>query len=278
MTRRRTPAVEVCTRLALVLVVATGIAGCMTPRERFDMRLHAAGLMPEIAHGTRFDHLLVRKPGRSDDALHVYIEGDGTPWVSIAQPSVDPTPRNPLAFDLMLRDSNDSIYVGRPCYFDVVSRGCDARYWTHLRYSEAVVDSMAKVIDGVRGSDDSRPVVLIGYSGGGVLAVLLEHRLKNVVAIVTIAANLDVAGWVSLHGYSALAGSLDPARLARDDRRAAIPEHHYVGSDDRVVPPWIVRAYARDRADVTITEWPRFDHVCCWAAVWQDILASLPRQ
>jgi hypothetical protein len=112
--------------------------------------------------------------------------------------------------------------------------------------------------------------------GGGI--TIEAHRMNDVIAIVTVAANLDVAGWATLHGYSSLAGSLDPSRLPRDDMRNAIPEHHYVGSDDRIVPPWIVRSYARGRAAVTITEWPGFDHVCCWTSVWTDIVATLPER
>jgi len=253
-------------------------AGCMSGQARFEARIQEAGLTREIVHGTRFDHLMVRKSGRATGALHVYIEGDGTPWASITEPAVDPTPRNPLAFELMLRDPHESIYLGRPCYFGLTSTACNARLWTDQRYSDAVVESMAAAIKAALGTRDIHPVILLGHSGGGALAVLLAHRLNNVVAIVTVGANLDVAQWAALHGYSPLAGSLDPAQLRRDDRRVAIPEHHFVGSDDRVVPPWILRGYGRDRAAVTVTEWPGFDHVCCWISAWTDILAKLPER
>jgi hypothetical protein len=84
-----------------------------------------------------------------------------------------------------------------------------------------------------------------------------------------------VTSWAALHHYSALAGSLDPARLPHDDGAAAVPEYHYVGSDDRLVPPWIVRNYARRRATATVIEWPHFDHVCCWTSVWTEIVSVL---
>jgi len=259
-----------------ILLAASATSGCMSAQARFDARVHAAGLTRDIVRGAAFDHLIVRNGGQAAGALHVYIEGDGTPWRSIAQPSDDPTPRNPLAFELMLRDPHESIYVGRPCYFGAMSTGCDPRLWTHQRYSDSVIESMAAAITVARGSRDTRPVILLGHSGGGVLAVLLAHRVNDVIAIVTVAANLDVAEWATFHGYSSLAGSLDPARLAREDGRNAIPERHFVGSDDRVVPPWIVRSYGKNRAGVTITEWPGFDHVCCWTSVWLDIVATLP--
>jgi pimeloyl-ACP methyl ester carboxylesterase len=259
-----------------MLLAAALNLGCMSPQARFETRLQEAGLAREMVRGTRFDHMVVRKGGRAIGALHIYIEGDGTPWLSITQPAADPTPRSPLAFELMLRDPYESIYVGRPCYFGVMFPGCDARMWTHQRYSDMVVDSMSAAIAAARQQGDTRPVILLGHSGGGVLAVLLAHRLNNVIAIVTVAANLDVAEWTALHGYSPLAGSLDPAQLPRDDKRVAVPEHHYVGGDDRVVPPWIVRSYAHNRPSVTVSEWPDFDHVCCWTSVWADIVATLP--
>jgi pimeloyl-ACP methyl ester carboxylesterase len=226
--------------------------------------------------GTAFDHLVVRKPGRPTAPLHVYVEGDGTPWRTREMPADDPTPRMPLAFELMLRDPQAALYLGRPCYFGVVGPRCDARVWTHERYSESVVESMAEALRAALEPSGSPRIVLIGHSGGGVLAVLLAHRLPRVAAVVTIGANLDVARWTARHGYSPLAGSLDPTRLPPATRVPPVPEFHYIGSDDRVVLPGELREYARGRAGVEVIEWPGFDHACCWGEAWRDILAALP--
>jgi pimeloyl-ACP methyl ester carboxylesterase len=262
--------------IAAAFVAALALSACATPSERFRARVAAAGLSSEIVRGSAFDHLVVRKPGTAGSALHVYIEGDGLPWRTPELPSDDPTPSAPLAFEMMLRDSREAIYLGRPCYFAVRGERCGARAWTDERYSEAVVASMAAALRAATASRGDGRVRLVGHSGGGVIAVLLAQRLPDVVAVITVGANLDVARWAALHHYTPLAGSLDPARLPAPGAGAArVPEFHYVGGDDRVVPPEVLRGYAQRRAGARVIEWPRFDHVCCWIDAWPGILAKL---
>jgi pimeloyl-ACP methyl ester carboxylesterase len=145
-----------------------------------------------------------------------------------------------------------------------------------LRYSEAVVSSMAAALTTVLRARGDKRILLIGYSGGGVLATLLTRRVDNVVAVITVGANLDVAGWANAHRYTPLAGSLDPARLRpASATQTLIPELHYVGSDDAVVPPALLHGYARNRPGVQVIEWPGFGHVCCWVDVWPQVLARV---
>ena len=254
----------------IAAMVASCAVACATPLERFSARVATAGLTPQVIHGTAYDHLVIVKPGYGE-SLHVYVEGDGTPWQTRQAPANEPTPRTPIALELMLRDPHRSIYLGRPCYFGVVGERCTALAWTHERYSEAVVESMASALAAV--AERPRPIVLIGHSGGGVLAVLLARQYPGVEVVVTVGANLDVAAWTALHGYSPLEGSLDPARLP--PTAAGPRERHYVGSDDHVVPPSQLRDYARGRKTVEVIEWKGFDHVCCWAAVWPEILSTI---
>jgi hypothetical protein len=256
---------------AAILIVILAAAACASPQARFHAQLAAAGLRGETVRGAGFDHLVVRKPGKASGALHVYIEGDGVPWLTPERPSDDPTPRTPLALELMLRDPREALYVGRPCYFGIGGNECSARVWTDQRYSNAVVVSMGAALGRALGGEARRPVRLIGYSGGGVLATLLAHRVPDVESVITIGANLDVAAWTALHSYTPLGGSLDPAALPPSQ----VPERHLVGSDDRNVPPALLRRHARNRANVEVIERPRFDHVCCWVEAWTEILAKL---
>jgi hypothetical protein len=253
-----------------VLVATLLLGACATPQQRFRAELEAASLRAETIAGLGFDHLVVRKRGKASGPVHVYIEGDGVPWLTPERPSDDPTPRTPLALKLMLRDPREALYLGRPCYFGAGGRECDARAWTDQRYSAAVVASMATALDRALGGAQRR-IVLIGYSGGGVLATLLSRRVPDVDAVITIGANLDVAAWAALHRYTPLAGSLDPVVLPHADVR----ERHLVGSDDRNVPPALLERYARGRRNVEVIERPRYDHVCCWVEAWTDLIAEL---
>ncbi len=226
--------------------------------------------------GTRFEHLVARAkdPGQCSE-IHVYIEHDGTPWLTPSTVSDDPTPRVPVALELMGRDEGCRFYVGRPCYFEHhLDAGCDSRWWTDRRYSEEVVRSMAAVANRlVDEQSAARSVVLVGYSGGGTLAWLMARYVPSTTAVVTIAANLDVAAWTELHGYSPLSGSLDPARAA--PLAARIRQVHLVGQQDRNVPPSLVRSVALRQPNARIVEIPGFDHLCCWAERWPGLLHEL---
>jgi hypothetical protein len=127
--------------LAIVLLTAT--VACSAPANEFARRAHALGLTTEIVRGAPFDHVVFRRPGPRGPSLHIYLDGDGTPWFG-GVPTRDPTPRVPLVLALMARDPNAALYLGRPCYHGLAAApGCSDRLWTSERYSEAVVASKA---------------------------------------------------------------------------------------------------------------------------------------
>ena len=220
----------------------------------------------------RFRHFVAHRwASPPANRLHVYSEGDGTPWVG-NYPNTDPPPRNPLALHLAALDPADVAYVGRPCYFDrAEDRNCNPRYWTSHRYGEDVLQSMAAAIQSVR-LERHGEILLIGHSGGGTIAVLLAPRVDGVVGVISIGANLDVAAWAGHHGYDPLAGSLDPARQPPG---STIPHWQLVGTGDRRVPPDVSVHYADRRANVSLREFQGFDHVCCWERDWTGILATV---
>jgi len=230
-------------------------------------------MVAERVPGDPFDHLVLQRPGPRTGRLHVYLEGDGTPWLA-GVPARDPTPRKPLALSLMAADPSPSLYLGRPCYHGL-DRGlaCPSVLWTSARYSEAVVASMAAAMRRLVAAEGVEEIVWLGYSGGGSLAVLLAPRLPQSVAVVTVAANLDIDAWTDLHGDLPLTGSLNPAR--EPPLPARIVQIHYVGGQDRLVPADIVRRGASASARVVVM--PRFDHVCCWEAAWPRILGEVER-
>jgi pimeloyl-ACP methyl ester carboxylesterase len=166
--------------------------------------------------------------------------------------------REPLALE-PASDDNPALYLGRPCYHGLGDDSrCAAALWTDERYSEAVVASMAAALEASTTLRRFDRLALIGYSGGGVLAMLLAARVPRTAAVVTVAANLDVDAWTARHGYLRLTGSLNPA--AEPPLPAGLYQRHYLGSRDRVVPPEIVSGGPFDRATLVLI--PDFDHVC----------------
>lgn len=261
--------------LPAFLLQALLSAACTGPGVRnFEQLAERHDLLSRQVAGLGFEHrVFVNRPARSGPLarLHVYIDGDGIPWRGRGRPALDPTPRDPLLLRLMTRDPAPAIYLGRPCYIGVFdATRCAPWVWTHGRYGERVVASMVAVLrDEMQGLqvDELR---LVGYSGGGTLAMLIAARLDGVVDVVTLAANLDVRAWTEHHGYSPLAGSLDPAQLS--PLPARIRQWHWVGRDDRQVPPSVVEHGLRNQGEVTFEVLPRVDHRCCWESLWPRLL------
>lgn len=177
----------------------------------------------------------------------------------------------------MLADPSPSVYVGRPCYDGLAAAPpCDPAMWTLQRYSEPVVASMTAAVNRILAQSPTADVTLIGYSGGGVLAVLVADRIARVNTVVTVAANLNIDAWTQLHGYSPLIGSINPA--ARTQWRATLRQIHFAGADDRNVPAALIQSFAASvpTAEAHVIE--RFDHRCCWLEQWPALLSSLPDQ
>jgi hypothetical protein len=248
------------------------VLGCAGTASGPDDLARQHGLESAWVRGQGFRHRVFRR-GADHGPLHVYLEGDGRPWLTRRQINTDPTPRRALALRLMLRDPAAGLYLGRPCYHGSASDpGCSPWLWTHGRYSEPVIASMAAALDRTAGAN--RKLILIGYSGGGTIAMLLAQRLPNVTQVVTVAANLDTAAWTRHHGFSPLTGSMNPAEMA------PLPTHiaqlHLAGGRDRNVPPRLsARAGAR-QAGTGLRIIRDYDHRCCWERDWPTLISTTP--
>lgn len=238
----------------------------------------AAGAIREVIGGAGFAHVAFTRNLSSDvSSLHVYFGGDGRAFTNRYRVARDPTPANPLALELMLTDAAPAAYLGRPCYHGAPDSGCQPNLWTSHRYSEAVVASMTHVLRELTGRAPQAEVTLIGYSGGGVLALLVGARSPRVGTVITIAAPLDLGAWTHTHRYTPLHGSIDPAQI--DAWPASLRQLHVYGADDRNVPPRIAQQFvtrARERGlPALLRVIDGFDHVCCWRETWPRLLDAL---
>jgi pimeloyl-ACP methyl ester carboxylesterase len=262
-------------RLCLLLLCAPLFTGCQTSTQRALAFAHTHGLRSSIERGQDFRHQLFEVDTPSRAQLLVLIEGDGTPWeVNGTQVASDPTPRRPLMLRILARTRMSALYVGRPCYFGTLKdAGCAPRLWTSARYSEAVVASLAAVINTHVERGGFERVILAGHSGGGTLAVLLASRVPRAVAVVTLSADLDTSAWTRLHRYLPLDQSLNPGDLPPLPPR--ISEWHAVGDRDRNVPPAVNARYFERLPRGRVLHFPKADHACCWEKVWPEILARV---
>ena len=270
---------------SFIVIVLLLQCSCATPS--FDELLASAdklaveaGFTKRYIQGGKFSLISYIKASNTlVTDVTIYIEGDGKSMVTRNRPSLNPTPHQPLALHLAAVDkqSKNIIYLGRPCHFRPTGADaeCDIKYWTRYRYSQTVVDSLSDALDQLQQSYGFERINLVGFSGGGALAVLLAAQRPNVVSIRTVAANLDVDAFVAWHRVSPMSNSLNPVVVT--DRLKYIPQRHYFGDADQVVPRAIgdsYLAYFSDKRCVQLIELTGLGHLNGWAALWPQLLAQ----
>ncbi len=264
-----------------LIILLSCLAGCAArygPSKRVDVAQSLAAvaqwdsLRLEVPH-FEFMAFVPMNIRRGDD-LTIYIEGDGLAWLTPTLPSMNPTPINPVGLKLALAHPvGQAAYLGRPCqYLRPNALGCDLRYWTEERFSPEVVSAMSAAVDRIKSRFSAHDITLVGYSGGGAIAVLLAAKRNDVRRIVTIAGNLDTQHWIQWHELGELTGSINPADLAT--RVSHIPQWHFVGGKDANITPEMVRGFASrlpalSPVKVLIKE--SFNHSCCWAESWREL-------
>jgi len=252
------------------LLLALFLAGCTTNATRIERLAATLGMSRSIveAGGFRSPIFMRGVPARQGAPLAIFIEGDGVPWRGGREPSLDPTTGDPIALKLLGQTPPPAAYVSRPCYHDMTGPRCTPERWTMERYSDEIVKSMSEAVRAAAAQAKARSVVLIGYSGGGVLAVLIAERLDNVAGVVTVGANLDIEAWTRQHGYLPLTGSLNPAASTAEHRW---PETHLYGARDTTVPPATADAYFKRFPNAKRQIVDANDHLCCWVEQWAEL-------
>jgi hypothetical protein len=261
-------------RRSATLLLALFLAGCTTNALRIDRLAATLGMSRSVVEAGGFRSLVFVRgvPAAQDAPLAIFIEGDGVPWLRGREPSLDPTTSDPIALKLLAQTPPPAAYVTRPCYNDMGGGRCTPERWTMERYSDEVVSSMTETVRTTALQAQARSVVLVGYSGGGVLAVLIAERLDNVVAVVTVGANLDIESWTKHHGYLPLTGSLNPAASTAVHRW---PETHLYGARDERVPPATADEYFKRFSSAQRQIVDANDHVCCWVEQWPELWKQL---
>ena len=252
------------------LLLALFLAGCTSNASRIEELAGTLGMTRSVVTAGCFSSPIFMRglPGPENATLAIFIEGDGIPWERGRQPGLDPATRNPLALKLLAQTPLPAVYVTRPCYHDMSGGRCTPERWTMERYSEEIVSSMTDVVRTAALQAKASSVVLVGYSGGGVLAVLIAERLDNVSAVVTIGANLDTDTWTRHHDYLPLSGSLNPSASTSEHRW---PETHLYGARDQTVPAATTEAYFKRYPGAQRRVVDANDHVCCWVEQWPQL-------
>ena len=196
----------------------------------------------------------------------IYIEGDGYAFNVHGKPTQDPTPHGVLVRELTFGDNSPNvIYLSRPCQY-VKSQICSKRHWTTARFAPEIINAEYETIRQIAGNN---PVVLVGFSGGAQVAGLVAtaKRGLNVKKIITIAGNLDHLAWTQYHNLPPLNESMNLESYRK--QFAKIPQIHYVGTDDKVMPPILAHEFVSNND--LIIEINGATHNEGWESIYHDI-------
>ncbi len=257
-------------RILTALLMGALLAGCQSPREALQQLADEHGRKLEILQGQPFPLVMLAPQGIAKAIrLRVYLEGDGHAWATATQPSLDPSPHNLLVARLAVDDPMPNAYLARPCQY-VMAPACNPPLWTDQRFSQEVVTCLSQALEQMKQRYGNREFELVGYSGGAALALLLAAQRNDVAQVQTLAGNLSPRLWAQMKGLSPLGGSLDP--LDYWDQLASIPQRHWVGDADDVVPASLIKAYLQQLSPYACSQLalsPAADHQQGWENAWR---------
>jgi len=215
-----------------------------------------------------------------DNTLTIYIEGDGSAWIHGEYPSEDPTPKDPIGLRLALAQPSGAVaYLARPCQFITQPTLCNSAVWTSERFSQKAIQATDQAINRLKARTQAQKMILVGYSGGAAVALLVAARRHDVSMIISVAGNVNPHLWVNTLGMQPLAGSLDPRHFVNE--LSQIPQVYLVGGQDRVV--------SSELSDLFIEQFPKNarpriinvkenGHVCCWVEQWPLLWSQITQK
>lgn len=180
-------------------------------------------------HTTKYDVATWQKISDNTAPIRIYIEGDGHAFDAMGHPTQNPTPRGDTVRQMAMRDASPNIvYLARPCQY-IMSDICTVSDWTLGRFSPDVISAMSDAIHRIAGT---RPVILIGYSGGAILSglIIAQNTDLNIRQWITVAGVLNHSDWTDYFGDTPLYDSVDLNTLPH------VTQCHFVAETDVVVP------------------------------------------
>lgn len=260
--------------IIVILITNIGLSSCgMLPSQTGDGAIDQLKDFKTIGSGP----VLV---GQSDKKFNspirvVFIEGDGARWTEFGtQPPKDPTPENSVVLKLANLTAElgyDVTYLGRPCqYGSIIELGsCDISDWTDQRYSAEQAEHLANAFTKTSPTASQR-LIIVGHSGGGVMAIRLAYRLiKRGIAVDSInalAAPLDPDTWTNHNQFTSL--NMDQYY---EELRVMILTHCvtvWFGSNDTLVSARDLSSSIKQEFGSRIQVMPDATHSKGWSDSW----------
>lgn len=264
-------------RIFYAIIVCLSLTACTQPATYKVASSH--GFESSYIKTSIFNLATYQKIQQPGAPVNIYIEGDGNAWRTRNSLSPDPSPRSSTVMKLATLDpSSNVVYLARPCQFspEDIKTVCNPKYWSVARYSNEIIKALDSAIEQIKDKTKTKQINLIGYSGGGALAVLVASIRQDIASIRTIAGNLDLVAMEKHHKTTPLSESIDPISVANKIRH--IPQIHFSGAKDKVVPTKIaynfVKASGLKKDSVVIIE--DANHAKGWVKHWPELLKHKP--
>ena len=276
---------------ALVLVFISGCEThygdrCLETVQKISLENHLKSYVFQTKHHKIFALLGLQQQGRvsqkESTELHVYIEGDGLAWASRFHISLDPTPVQPTGLTLAMADrtSATKVYLSRPGHYIEDSR-LGLYSWTFARFSVETIETYDEIIDQLHQLYPGAHISLFGYSGGALVALLTaakryQQGKRDIEKVVTFAGVLNHEIWSEFHESSPLTFSLNSSAYLKE--LGEIPQCHYSGLKDTIVPLHVSKAYMRSFQGVQhikLIQVPDVDHWQGWEEFWATASLAL---
>ncbi len=196
------------------------------------------------------------KPGAP---LRIYIEGNG-----------NPNPSKTVGLTLATKDPYQNvIYLARPCQFADDEVCTHSMIWKDAQFNAEIVQEMQEAVSQLMRKYRAPSVELVGYDGGGTMALLLANRIPQTTRVITVAGILDTAAYQQTNGIS-LKKSLNPAN--EKNQIAAKKQIHYVGKMDKITPLKTAERFVSTQPNAVNATVKGVSHVghCDWADVQFD--------
>jgi hypothetical protein len=259
-------------KLSLIAFISVSLSACQNTF--LSNKQINQGFKTELVQGGDFLITTAQKITAPSKPYVFYIEGDGMAFIGKHRISLNPTPRHQMVLDLTAIDQRPNvIYISRPCQYTPMELNpkCSSEYWSTKRMSEETVDSINQVITKI---NNGQKFSLVGFSGGGGIAVLIAARNPKVKDVITIAGNIDHETFTDFHKVTPMTESLNPINYALKINK--LPQLHLSGGKDKTVPPIVAESYTKTANSRCVKQrtYPNNEHQKGWEKVWPEISAE----
>ncbi len=270
-------------RSSLFIIIVALTSSCSSPAKKLQNQAEHYGLKEIVIKANNYSiksYYSERfEKKNKNDLVFVYLEGDGRPWSKRLGPNNDPNTHKSVVLPLLAKTKEQSIYLSRPCYgFSPMPKNCNPQWWTSHRYSKQVVEEMDEALRQLKQFLNIKKMVLVGHSGGGTLAMLLAKSRadeKDIVAIITLAGNLDHKAWTDHFNYLPLTGSLNP--VEEPQLSPLIIQWHFAGKKDKTMPLQLTKKATKKNNHAKVIVKEKFDHDCCWQTIWEETVVDIKK-